>query len=124
MAPDSPNGGQWFAVEAERGQTIDVVARVANPADVPQTVNLYLADLTFNDDQPAVGEPNAGVGAWGAFERGIWADQASLTPGFLAVTGLDAVSACARSQETEAVTELEDCLRRALSLKILSRWPP
>jgi hypothetical protein len=67
--PDAPNGGQWFAVEAERGETIDVVARVANPADVPQTVNLYLADLTFADDQPAVGEPNAGVGAWGAFER-------------------------------------------------------
>lgn len=62
--------------------------------------------------------------AWGAFERGIWSDQSSITPGFLAVTGLDAVSACARGQETEDDAELEDCLRRALSLNILSRWPP
>lgn len=65
---DSPNGGQWFAVEAERGEIVAVVARVANPADVEQTVQLYLADLTFDDELPAVGEPNAGVGAWGAFE--------------------------------------------------------
>lgn len=69
MAPDSPNGGQWFAVEAERGEMLDVVARVANPAEASQTVSLYLADLTFEDDRPTVGEPNVGVGAWGAFER-------------------------------------------------------
>ncbi|HSK03169.1 MAG TPA: hypothetical protein VK932_18080 [Kofleriaceae bacterium] len=62
--------------------------------------------------------------AWGAFERGIWSDQSSITPGFLAVTGLEAVRACARARESGGGAKLEDCLRRALSLNILSRWPP
>src|SRR4051812_17957835 len=42
---DAPNGGQWFAVQADRAETVDVVAQITNPADVPQTVSLYLADL-------------------------------------------------------------------------------
>ncbi len=61
--------------------------------------------------------------AWGAFERGIWSDQSSITPGFLAVTGLEAARACARAREAGGAT-FEDCLRRAMSLNILSRWPP
>jgi hypothetical protein len=62
--------------------------------------------------------------AWGAFERGIWSDQSSITPGFPAVTSLEALRACARARESGAGAKLEDCLRRALSLNILSRWPP
>jgi hypothetical protein len=61
--------------------------------------------------------------AWGALERGIWSDQSTITPGFLAVTGLEAIRACARAAEARHVT-LEDCLRQAVSLKVLSRWPP
>jgi hypothetical protein len=60
--------------------------------------------------------------AWGALERGIWSDQASITPGFLAVTGLEAIRACARATKARKVS-LEDCLRQAASLNALTRWP-
>ncbi|HWU90163.1 MAG TPA: hypothetical protein VN253_23025 [Kofleriaceae bacterium] len=60
--------------------------------------------------------------AWGALERGIWSDQATITPGFLATTGLEAVRACARAVQAGGGT-LEDCLLRAVSLSALSRWP-
>jgi dihydroorotate dehydrogenase (fumarate) len=69
LATDAPNGGQWFAVEAELGETVNVDVQVANPADVPQTVSLYLADLVFNGAQPEVGAATAGIGAWGAFDE-------------------------------------------------------
>ena len=60
--------------------------------------------------------------AWGALERGIWSDQATITPGFLALTGLEAVRACTRGAEP-AGKPLEACLTRAASLDVLSRWP-
>lgn len=60
--------------------------------------------------------------SWGAIERGIWADQATITPGFLAVTGLDALRACARANAAQT-GKLEECLTRATQLKTLSRWP-
>lgn len=60
--------------------------------------------------------------AWGAIERGIWADQATITPGFLAVTGLDALRACARANAAQP-GKLEECVTRATQLKTLSRWP-
>jgi hypothetical protein len=61
--------------------------------------------------------------AWGALERGIWSDQATITPGFLALTGLEAVRACARAKNARNDT-FEDCLRQAASLSALTRWPP
>ncbi|MEO7733776.1 MAG: hypothetical protein ABIY55_22620 [Kofleriaceae bacterium] len=60
--------------------------------------------------------------AWGALERGIWSDQATITPGFLALTGLEAVRACTRAAEAPG-KPLEACLTRAASLDVLSRWP-
>jgi hypothetical protein len=60
--------------------------------------------------------------AWGALERGIWSDQSTITPGFLALTGLEAVRACARGAKTRSST-FEDCLLQAASLNVLSRWP-
>lgn len=66
---EGPNGGQWFAVEAERGETVEIRAQVANSADVPQAVQLYLADLRIEDDTPTVGERGAGVGGWGGFDE-------------------------------------------------------
>jgi hypothetical protein len=60
--------------------------------------------------------------AWGALERGIWSDQATITPGFLALTGLEAIRACALGAKTRSGT-FEDCLRDAASLRGLSRWP-
>lgn len=66
--PDAPNGGQWFAVEAEPGETIEVDALVTNPADIAQSVQLYLADLTLSEGaDPAVGATDTGVAAWGRF---------------------------------------------------------
>lgn len=59
---------------------------------------------------------------WGALERGIWSDQSTITPGFLAIAGLEAVRACAHAMEARSGT-LEDCLRQAASLESLSRWP-
>ncbi|HEU0037032.1 MAG TPA: hypothetical protein VFQ53_40755 [Kofleriaceae bacterium] len=60
---------------------------------------------------------------WGAIERGLWSDQSTTTPGFLALTGLEALRACAAAEKTTG-TKLEDCLDRATSLQVLSRWPP
>lgn len=60
--------------------------------------------------------------AWGALERGIWSDQSTITPGFLAITGLEALRACVRGGAARGVA-LEDCLQKATSLKTLSRWP-
>lgn len=61
--------------------------------------------------------------SWGALERGIWSDQSTITPGFLALTGLEAVRACARATKARGIT-LEDCLRQAASLNLLARRPP
>jgi hypothetical protein len=68
--PDAPNGGQWFAVEAEPGETVEVDALVTNPAETAQSVHLYLADLTLTEGaDPAVGASDAGVAAWGQFAQ-------------------------------------------------------
>jgi hypothetical protein len=60
---------------------------------------------------------------WGALERGIWADQSTVTPGFLAITGLEAVRACTAASKKRDTT-LEQCLLPSTSLKILSSRPP
>ena len=69
-------------------------------------------------DQRARSQPNL---MWGALERGIWSDQSTLTPGFLATTALEALRACQASGKTSG--KLDDCLSRSLSLDTLSRWP-
>lgn len=60
---------------------------------------------------------------WGAIERGLWSDQSTVTPGFLAITGLEAARACAHAVEAHSGS-LEDCVRQATALRVLSRWPP
>jgi hypothetical protein len=71
-------------------------------------------------DHSARANPNI---TWGALERGIWSDQSTITPSFLAISGLEALSACAQATRVRGV-QLVDCLRDAVSLKVLSRWPP
>jgi hypothetical protein len=62
-----PNGGQWFALELEPGETGRTTARILNPAGVAQRVVLYTRDLTFSEE----GTPNVregeqqGLGSWG-----------------------------------------------------------
>jgi hypothetical protein len=64
---DDPNGGQWFALELEPGETGSATARILNPAGVAQRVVLYTRDLTFSEE----GTPNVregeqqGLGSWG-----------------------------------------------------------
>ena len=60
--------------------------------------------------------------AWGALERGLWPDQATITPGFLTLTSLEALNACRQAEKSEGL-KLEDCLDQATSMHDLSRWP-
>ena len=47
-SPNDPNNGQWFFIDGLLpGQTGQSSAKLTNPANVPQTVHLYLADLDF-----------------------------------------------------------------------------
>jgi hypothetical protein len=67
---NDPNGGQWFVANMEPGETKQLSARLYNPADVAQTVKLYLADMRFNDQgTPEVSNTSTDVGAWGSFEH-------------------------------------------------------
>jgi hypothetical protein len=61
--------------------------------------------------------------SWGALERALWSDQATITPGFVATTSLEALRACEQASKTQG-TRLEDCLSWTTSLSVLSRDPP
>ncbi len=64
--PDDPNGGQWFVMTLSPGESGTAQARIANPADIPQTVRVYLADLDFSTDgTPNVANASSDVGTWG-----------------------------------------------------------
>ncbi|MBW3661506.1 MAG: hypothetical protein KY469_00275 [Actinobacteria bacterium] len=69
--PGDPNGGQWFLLDITQGATGVARAQIVNPAEVSQTVRLYLLDLTFAPDgTPTMEEGDqAGIGAWGAFRN-------------------------------------------------------
>jgi hypothetical protein len=71
--PDDPNAGQWFIFSIAPGKAAGTKARITNPADVPQTVKLYLADLVFGKDgTPSI--PNAkpaDIGSWGGFDQPV-----------------------------------------------------
>ena len=68
-----PNNGQWFVAAASPGQTLRLLAHVFNPADVPQTVATYLADVDYRLGGGAPKfTPHAeahDVGAWGGFDN-------------------------------------------------------
>jgi hypothetical protein len=61
--------------------------------------------------------------AWGALERGIWSDQSTVTPSFLALAGLEALRACAHAVQTRGGS-LERCLSQATAPSVWSRRPP
>jgi hypothetical protein len=66
MDPNGPNGGQWFVLNLSPGQAGQSEARIANPADVPQTVKLFFADLDFGaDGTPSIAKTNSDVATWG-----------------------------------------------------------
>jgi hypothetical protein len=68
---DDPNSGQWFVFKVDPGGTAHTEARIGNPANVPQTVKLYLADLVFGKDgTPTIPDRKpSDVGSWGRFDQ-------------------------------------------------------
>lgn len=70
--PGDPNEGQWFVFSLAPGKSAQTKARINNPADVAQTVRLYVRDLTFSaDGTPTVSDApaQADVGLWGTFAQ-------------------------------------------------------
>jgi hypothetical protein len=61
--------------------------------------------------------------AWGALERALWSEQATVTPGFVAVTGLEALRAC-QLHGSGGRGGLAACLDAALALEVLARRTP
>lgn len=59
---------------------------------------------------------------WGLFERTLYADHSFMTPGYSAQLGLEALSAC-RSSGNHETARLRTCLRRALDIDTMIRWP-
>lgn len=57
---------------------------------------------------------------WGLLERSLWTDQASYTPGFAAVTALEALRVCKESRRG-GTAALERCLEHSLSTPALVR---
>ena len=78
----------------------------------------------FDNTLHAVSTTAAGTSdlQWGALERGIWTEQATVTPGVIAVTTLDAVRACVRAGTRQGAA-FAACLRRATAPSLLSRSP-
>jgi hypothetical protein len=60
--------------------------------------------------------------AWGALERALWSDQSTITPGYVTMTSLEALTACKQAADATGVP-LEDCLVRATTMQVLSRRP-
>src|SRR3954469_2197954 len=70
-SPKDPNNGQWFFIDGLLpGQTGQSAARLTNPANVPQTVHLYMADLDFvanGGARLAEEGKSVDIGTWGGF---------------------------------------------------------
>jgi hypothetical protein len=74
---EDPNGGSWFVAALDPGASKSFGLRLLNPADVEQSVRLYLSDVQFDDrGQPQVTDTTTDVGAWGAFDR----EQVTIPP--------------------------------------------
>lgn len=66
---NDPNGGAWFVTNMAPGESKRLQVRVFNPANVPQTVRAYLADVSFNrSGLPEVANVSREIGTWGTFE--------------------------------------------------------
>jgi len=70
-SPNDPNNGQWFFLDnLLPGQTGTSAAKITNPADVPQTLHLYLADMDFVSNggvRVADDGKSTDIGSWGGF---------------------------------------------------------
>src|SRR5436309_9323426 len=70
-SPNDPNNGQWFFLDGMLpGETGQSAAKLTNPASIPQTVHLFLADLDFvaNGGARLADEgKSVDIGTWGGF---------------------------------------------------------
>lgn len=68
--PNDPDGGQWFYFSLKPGQSAASAAKITNPASVPQTVYLSMADLLFTKDgTPYINKgTQTDVGSWAHFD--------------------------------------------------------
>jgi hypothetical protein len=65
-----PNGGQWFVTSIAPLETKELQVRISNPAEVPQQIKLYLADIRFDASGiPEVANISSDIGTWGRFDN-------------------------------------------------------
>lgn len=103
-----------WAEPAARAEALDYYLGRSRALPAQQLDNaLHAVDTAAGAATPA---------PWGALERAISPEQATLTPGFLAVTALEALRACATSAAGKP-DALAACLERSTSLDALSRSP-
>ena len=67
-----PNGGRWFITNIAPNETKQMDVKVFNPAEIPQTVKLFLADMVFDaTGTPEVTNNPVDVGTWGGFKNPV-----------------------------------------------------
>ena len=67
---NDPNGGQWFVTTLNPMETKTLQVRLYNPADVAQTVKVYLTDIRFDSHGiPEVLNESSDIGTWGKFDE-------------------------------------------------------
>jgi hypothetical protein len=96
-SPNDPNNGQWFFLDnLLPGQTGTSAAKITNPADVPQTLHLYLADMDFVANggvRVAEDGKSTDIGSWGGFGNQstiVIAPKATITVAFSITVPKDA----------------------------------
>ncbi|HVK88549.1 MAG TPA: hypothetical protein VM513_30735 [Kofleriaceae bacterium] len=121
--------GQSFASPREREELVDLLLQAlwpADPAARAEAARYYLGGargLPAHQIDNAVHAIDLAAGrrpdvTWGALERAIWTDQSTITPGFVTLTALEALRACAGAGD-----KLDACLDKTLSVETLSRVP-
>ena len=87
---NDPDGGQWFFFSLKPGQSGSTQARITNPADVPQTVQVSINDLSFTSQGTGIIDygKQTDVGSWAHFDVSsvtIPAKSSVLVPFYLTV---------------------------------------
>lgn len=87
---NDPDGGQWFFFSLKPGQSGSTQARITNPADVPQTVQVSINDLSFTAQGTGIIDygKQTDVGSWAHFDVSsvtIPAKSSVLVPFYLTV---------------------------------------
>lgn len=115
---------------SERAALVSLVAAAAfpDPAERAEAESYYLGQMRalpaqmLDNATRSSGDSAVGTnGAWRALEPALRPEQHTLTPGFAAMVGLDALATC-RGRHAHRTAGLRDCLREALRPDRLVRW--